>query len=84
MMGQQALVFLIAERGQLVLTYTPPKFTNPPTEVLIRKGKCSSSLKVKVTLRKRTGKIPGRLVSSRHFDSELTLFTFTEDLGSQV
>lgn len=52
------MVFLIARRKQLVLIYTQTKYTNHPMEVLIRKEKYSSSLKVKVTLRKRTGKIP--------------------------
>ena len=63
-------------KSLLVLMYTPTQYTNHPTEVLIRKGKYSSSLKVKVTLRKMTGKILGELCFSRHFDSEFTLHIY--------
>lgn len=48
-------------RKGLVLIYTWTKYTDHPTEVLIRKGKYFSSLKLKVTLGKRTGKIPRKL-----------------------
>lgn len=61
-MDKQALLFLIAgEKRQLVLMHTGIRYNNHPTEVLIRKGKYSWNLKVKVTLRKRTGKIPRKL-----------------------